>query len=359
MTGEDPAWAGAPFTERAFYLADFRERTLAIAGDADALAYSAPVRSVLAELEQNRTRVALLTTDAALAHALDTPIVTLPRERALGSVWRALRSSARIALLIERGESFPSACRELAVSLRVSKLVFLDPLGALVRGDGARLSFVDLEELAGLLADPTGDASRRSPLLHEVDAALRGGVAAVNLCTAAALDEELFSYAGSGTLFTVGRYVDVRPLGIDDFAAASDLVARGVAEGYLALRSEPEVDRVLANGFGAFVERSHLAGIGALIPHPESRTGEIASLYTLTRFLGEGIGGHLVAALCQVAREREYSCVFACTTSERVAGLFERNAFRRVDPGAIPAEKWRGYDPARRARLLCLRRDLA
>ena len=193
MTGEDPAWAGAPFTERAFYLADFRERTLAIAGDADALADSAPVRSVLAELEQNRTRVALLITDAALADALDTPIVTLPRERALGSVWRALRSSARIALVIERGESFPSACRELAVTLRVSKLVFLDPLGALVRGDGARLSFVDLEELAGLLADPTGDASRRSPLLHEIDAALRGGVAAVNLCTAAALDEELFS----------------------------------------------------------------------------------------------------------------------------------------------------------------------
>jgi GNAT superfamily N-acetyltransferase len=140
--------------------------------------------------------------------------------------------------------------------------------------------------------------------LREIDAALRGGVDAVNLCTAAGLDEELFSYAGSGTLFTETRYVDVRPLGIDDFPAASDLFARGVAEGFLALRSEPEVDRVLANGYGAFVERSHLAGIGALVPHPESGTGEIASLYTLTRFLGEGIGGHIVSALCQVARER-------------------------------------------------------
>jgi N-acetylglutamate synthase-like GNAT family acetyltransferase len=358
MTGEDPAWANAPFTERAFYLADFRERTLAIAGDADALADPAPVRSVFAELAENRTRVALLTTDAALARALDTPVVALPRERALGSVWRALRSSTRIALLIDPG-AFPSACRELAVNLRLSKLVFLDPLGGLVREDGARLSFVDLEELAGLRADPAAEVSRRSALLGEIDAALRGGVAAVNLCTAAGLDEELFSYAGSGTLFTVGRYVDVRPLGIDDFAAASHLAARGVAEGYLAPRSESEIDRVLANGFGAFVERSHLAGIGALVPHPESRTGEIASLYTLTRFLGEGIGGHLVAALCQVARERGYSCVFACTTSERVAGLFERNAFQRVDPGAIPGEKWRDYDPARRTRVLCLRRDLA
>ncbi len=356
MSGEAQAWAGEPFTEKAFYLADFRERTLAIA--ADALADPAPLRSVFAELEQNRTRIALLTQDAGLARTLDAPVAALPRERALGSLWRALRSTPRVALLVEPGESFASACRALAVSLRMSKLIFLDPLGALVRADGARLSFVDLEELTVLLADPTGDAVRRAPLLREIDAALRGGVAAVNLCTAAGLDEELFSYAGSGTLFTVGRYVDVRPLGIDDFAAASDLFARGVAEGYLALRSEPEVDRVLANGFGAFVERSHLAGIGALVPHPESGTGEIASLYTLTRFLGEGIGGQIVSALCLVARERGHGCVFACTTSKRVAGFFERNGFRRVGAGEIPAEKWCDYDPERRARVLCLRREL-
>jgi amino-acid N-acetyltransferase len=358
MAAEEAAWA-ARFTERAFYLADFRERTLAIAADAEALADPAPVQAVLAELERNRTRVVLLTGDAALARALDARVLAMPRARILGSVWRALRSSARVAVLIERGQPFPTACREQAVSLRVSKLVFLDPQGALVRGDGTRLSFVDLGELAALRADPAATASQRAPLLQEIDAALRGGVAAVNLCTAAGLDEELFSYAGSGTLFTVGRYVDVRPLGIDDFAAASDLVARGVAEGYLALRSEPELDRVLANGFGAFVERSHLAGIGALVPHTDSHTGEIASLYTLTRFLGEGIGGYLVATLCQVARERGYSRVFACTTSERVAGFFERNAFARVAPDDLPAEKWRNYDPARRARVICVRRELA
>ena len=355
----EAAWAGEPFTEKAFYLADFRGRTLAVAGGADVLADPSPLRSVFAELEQNQTRITLFTHDAALASALDTPVVALPPERALGSLWRALRKAPRVALLVESGEGFASACRALAVSLRLSKLIFLDPRGALVRGDGARLSFVDLEELAGLLANPIGDAGLRAPLLREIDAALRGGIDAVNLCTAAGLDEELFSYAGSGTLFTEGRYVEVRPLGIDDFAAASDLFARGVAEGFLALRSEPEVDRVLAHGYGAFVERSHLAGIGALVPHAESGTGEIASLYTLTRFLGEGIGGYIVSALCQVARERGYPRVFACTTSERVAGFFDRNGFRRVAAGEIPTEKWRDYDPARRARVLCLLRDLA
>jgi amino-acid N-acetyltransferase len=359
MSGEPHEWARAPFTERDFYLADFRERTLAVAGTPEALANAAPLRSVFDELVRNRTRIVLLTSDVASARALDVPVVSGPDASELGSLWRALRSAPRAALLLEPGDSFASACRGLAVSLRVAKWIFLDESGGLVSRDGTRLSFVDLAELADLLAHPSSDAARRAPLLREVEAALRGGVAAVNLCTAAGLDEELFSYAGSGTLFTVGRYVDVRPLGIDDFAAAADLVARGVAEGYLAPRSEAELDRVFANGFGAFVEGRHLAGIGALIPHAESRTGEIASLYTLTRFLGEGIGGHLVAALCQVARERGHACVFACTTAERVAGFFERNGFRRVSPENVPAEKWRDYDPARRPRVLCVLRDFS
>src|SRR5262249_43046658 len=55
MTGDGQDWAGAPFTEKAFYLADFRERTLAVAGGADALADPAPLQPVFAELEQNRT----------------------------------------------------------------------------------------------------------------------------------------------------------------------------------------------------------------------------------------------------------------------------------------------------------------
>ena len=348
----------ASFTEKAFYLAEFRERTLAIACGAEEVADGSRVVSVLDELEANRTRVVLLTPDARLAERLGAHVVEAPEPRPLGSVWRAARSCPRVALALEGGESFPAACREIAASLGVPKLIFLDARGALVRGDGSRVSFVDLGELQALLANPSGEVAKRASLLREVEAALRGGVPAVNVCTAEALGEELFSYAGSGTLFTRDRYVDVRRLGIDDLDAVDDLIARGVAEGFLAERSEEEIDGVVAGGYGAFVEGRHLAGIGALIPHPESRSGEIASLYTLTRFLGEGIGSHLVPVLCATARERGNAFVFACTTSERVARFFERHGFRRVDPEAIPAEKWRGYDGGRRARVVCLRREL-
>ena len=132
-----------------------------------------------------------------------------------------------------------------------------------------------------------------------------------------------------------------------------------MAEGFLAPRSPEQIDGVLANGFGAFVEGRHLAGIGTLLDHPEAGAGEIAALYTLTRFLGEGVGGHLLRFALDKAAARGRAFVFACTTAERGVGFFERHGFERVASERIPAEKWRAYDAERQQRLHCLRRDLS
>ena len=101
-----------------------------------------------------------------------------------------------------------------------------------------------------------------------------------------------------------------------------------------------------------------MSGIGALLVDEGTRAAEIASMYTLTRFLGEGVGGHLVAYAHARARERKLEYVYACTTSERVGAFFERHAFRVAGPVEVPATKWRGYDPDRRTRLACYRLDL-
>ena len=218
---------------------------------------------------------------------------------------------------------------------------------------------MDLAELRVLLAGGAPlESPRRRALLAEIREALEAGLPACNLCTAAGLGAELFTYVGSGTLFTRERYVDLRRLGIDDYDAACDLIGRGVEEGYLAPRSEAEIDEVLAAGFGAFVEGRHLAGIGALLPYAEDRSGEVASLYTLTRFVGEGVGAHLVRHALARAEEQGMPYVFACTTSERVASFFERQGFERVGPERVAPSKWHGYDRERLARVLCLRRDL-
>jgi N-acetylglutamate synthase-like GNAT family acetyltransferase len=94
------------------------------------------------------------------------------------------------------------------------------------------------------------------------------------------------------------------------------------------------------------------------LTYSDDQAAEIASLYTLTRFIGEGVGSHLVRFAAERASDRACRFIFACTTSPRVEAFFERNGFRKVDSGEVPETKWRAYDPARRAQVACLRRDL-
>jgi N-acetylglutamate synthase-like GNAT family acetyltransferase len=358
MTTEKTIRSTAPFTEKGFYLSEFRGRTLGFVVPRGEGAATVGFESVLRELEANSTGVVVISPDPEAATGdLLTPLVSSEGDRLEGAVWRTLQRSARVGMAVDAPQGFEATCRALAVRLGVAKLIWVDPQGGLLRSKGNRRSFVDLEELADLVGGQThGD---RTPLLREIDAALRGGIPSVNLCTPDGLWDEIFTYAGSGTLFTRERYVTVRRLCVDDFSAAHDLVARGVTEGYLAPRSDEEIDRVFANGIGAFVEGRHLAGIGALFPLEAANCGEIASLYTLTRFLGEGVGGHLVAALLERARSLGYDFVFACTTTDQVAGFFERQGFHRVPAEKIPDDKWRNYDPLRRPRVRSLLRDLS
>ena len=348
----------APFSEKDFYLQEFRGRTLAIAVQVSDLRTPEPLRAVVAELATHGGRVCILSTERAHLEALlEGRVLSAATPRLEGAVWRELRRSGALGLVIGGSLAFAPACRDVALRLGVRKLVWLDRDGGLLDPTGSRLSFVHLEELERYLATE-GTKARRLALLREVERMLVGGIPAVNVCSLEGLGDELFTYAGSGTLFTRDRYMRVRRLGIDDFDAAADLVRRGVEEGYLAPRSDNDVDDVLASGFGAFVEGTHLAGIGTLLVDAPSQMAEIASLYTLTRFLGEGVGGHLVAYAVERAEVQGLRAVFACTTMERVSAFFLRNGFREVTQEDVPSSKWRGYDAARRAKVRCFRREL-
>lgn len=354
-----PVSAPAPaFSEREFYRREFRGRTIAVA-------VSVPVDpgevgGALDELASAGARVLLLAPSAGLLRPLGAGVALREDDARLeGEVWRALRRSPRAGVAVAGSERPARACGALALRLGIFKLVWLDPQGGLRRAGGERASFVHLAELEALLADPGRlEGSGRIALWEDAAEILRAGLPALNVCSPAGLEDELFTYAGSGTLFTRERYVGVRKLGVDDYDAASDLVGRGVAEGYLAPRDEAEVDRLLAHGLGAFVEGRDLAGIASLLPGGDGRSAEIAGLYTLTRFLGEGVGNALVAGAVERARRGGLEAVFACTTSERVGAFFERNGFSPVRAEALPAAKWSGYDPERRARVRCYRLGL-
>jgi N-acetylglutamate synthase-like GNAT family acetyltransferase len=348
----------ADFSEREFYLREFRDRTMAIAVEgSDSARHLAPVLDALASGE---CRVVVL---ARHPEALDKLVegrwLDAGAPGLEAEVWRRLRVRPRLGLPLVGGAPFLEQVGDLAVRLGVFKLVVLDPAGGLPALAQARSTCLDQSGLGELLTRGGPEIASRLPLLRAIDSMLERGLSAVNVCTPEGLAAELFTYAGSGTLFTRERYVQVRRLGVDDFDAVADLVGRGVEEGFLLPRSREEMDRVLAHGFGAFVEGRYLAGIGALLEHRTPAVGEIVALYAITRFLGEGVGTHLVAFAAERARTLGFDALVACTVSPRAAAFFERQGFERVSRDEMPPGKWKGYEPARREQVVCLRRGLA
>ena len=383
------------FGEKEFYLDEFRGRSVLVAVSPAAAASRlelGPLAAAVRDLVVNDTRVLLwwpqvgATAERRLRGALrrakglgrrrPRPPVSFLRIReeafvALDTVraelWPAFRRE-RLCVLVADGageSTFPRSAAALAAALRIPKLVLLDPRGGLLGAAPARLSFVDANVLETLLrhgeAEWSGLGDRRALLVAVGDALRDGGVESVNLCTPEAIGEELFTYEGSGTLFTRGDYCRVAPLGLDDFAQAERLLERGQREGLLKLRSADEISEVLAVGFGATICDRHLAGIAGLLtaPYAPAAAGEIVGLYTITRFKGEGIGERLVSRLVEEGERRGLAYVFACAVDDRAVQFFARLGFERVAPDGVPAAKWEGYDARRRARVAVLRRRLA
>jgi len=275
--------------------------------------------------------------------------------------WLTLRKQPLLVGLVEESRLIDLAQR-LAGRLRVEKLVLVEREGGIASAAGAPLSFMDEAMLTAVLqpgqAEWAGLAARRDTL-DAVRGALRGGVRTVNLCTLDGLARELYTYEGSGTLFTREDYCRIERLGIDDFEEVERLIARGQREGYLKPRSPAEVARILTNGFGAEIGSHHFAGVCGLEldAYRADRVGEIVGLYTITRFKGEGVGGYLVARVLEEARDLGLRYLFACTVDERAELFFTRHGFVAVTANDVPPAKWIGYDRQRRARLKVLRYD--
>ncbi len=349
-----------PLTEKGFYLREFSGRSLGFVLGPSASADLDRLLAVREELACNGTRMVFFFSDVSSGEAL-APIDWIAGDAGdfAAQVWRGLHRSSSVAVAIGEGRDagadsgFALRVAQSVLHLGLSKLIWLDGQGGFQRSDGSRLSFVDQEGLSALVDDDL--PAERAAFLRACGHLLGAGLPSVSLCALSGLEDELFSYAGSGTLFTSGGYITVRSLGLEDFDAAQSFLLRGVADGYLAKRDRGAIDHVLSSGFGAFVEQRFLAGIGALLIDEEAAAGEIASLYTLTRFAGEGVGGYLVRHALACAREQGLTYVFACTTSERVGSFFERHGFMNVPAEELPPKKWEGYPPERKKKVLCFK----
>lgn len=373
MTSVDPAPATpappaadpVPAEERAFYVDEFAGATIVLALAEPDPATVASIRRAAAAMAGGGSRLVLVVgTDpgsvgfdrAGLADALPSaPVVLRGSAEGTGEgdpdwmalLWLAITDRSEVVVEVPAGtESLVAA--DLAAALRALKLVLTDPGGGW--GSPAR-SFVDVHDPArgfeAALADRQGGA-----VVAAVRTALAGGVTSVNLCPPQQVDEELFTFDGVGSLFTSGDYLRLDPLRVDDLPAVEDLVAQGTADGLLRPRTRLEVARLAVTGLGARVQSSgHLAGLVSLetAAYEADRLGEVACLYTVSRFSGAGAGGLLVDGLADRAGALGLDAIFAVTVSADASAFFARKGFTEVGHDAVPPVKWAAYDAARKA----------
>ncbi|HTO59446.1 MAG TPA: hypothetical protein VMJ74_16715, partial [Pseudomonadales bacterium] len=146
--------------------------------------------------------------------ALSDPIAAAA---VLSQVWSILRGGPLMVGVVEDETALFGVAGTLAERFRVHKLVLVESAGGIAAADGRQLSFMDEPTLEAVLhqgeAEWAGLADRRAAL-EVVQRVLRGGVGSVNLCALTGLNRELFTYEGSGTLFTLADYCRVERLHI-------------------------------------------------------------------------------------------------------------------------------------------------
>jgi N-acetylglutamate synthase-like GNAT family acetyltransferase len=374
------------FTEKTFYLEEFYGKSILFAlipPSGERLSELDSLVLTLRELRRNQTRCIVISSVSAmpllvkrlgriLRHepALFNPAKGLrtrpyPPDSAVAEIWQGLRDGSIVLAAAETEDPADLVvfAQELASRLRVFKLVMLDRAGGLLDADEEIDSFVDLRHLRRVLLRER--VPLRRAIIRAAHRALEDGVASVNLTSPRHVYEELFSFVGTGTLFTEQRYANVQQISIDDFEEVEALLVRGQNEGFLLPRSDSEIAKLLPSCFGYRVADEHLAGVCALLTEPYRRehAGEITGLYTLTRFLGEGVASELIKEVIAEAEARRLGYVFACTSEDRAARFFARLKigrlrFRRVGPKAVAASKWHGYEKSRMGRLSIFRCDL-
>lgn len=132
----------------------------------------------------------------------------------------------------------------------------------------------------------------------------------------------------------------IRPADEQDVPTILAMVNRFAAKNIMLPRSEESVYRTLADWLIAVDQVAdddeRIAGFGSLVALSETLV-EIRSLAIHEDYQGQGIGSHLVKALVEMAREREYEQVCALTLR---ASFFTNLGFAVVDRWSISPKVW-------------------
>ena len=130
--------------------------------------------------------------------------------------------------------------------------------------------------------------------------------------------------------------ITVRSATAQDIPTIVTMVNRFAAQNIMLPRTEASVQQTLSDWLVATDDDGRVAGCGSLVPLTDMLV-EIRSLAVHEDYQGQGVGGLLVLALVEMAREQEYEQICALTLR---TSFFERLGFGVVDRWSISPKVW-------------------
>ena len=159
--------------------------------------------------------------------------------------------------------------------------------------------------------------------------------------------EEVFTHAGSGTLFTSEFPNELRPARRSDVRDIMAIMGPQIADRTLTPLSEEGLLSLIPH-FTVYCLNEQIVAAAALIEFGDSY--ELSKLCTLPRYQAKGRAKALVESLIERARREGKRAVFALTVQDYVGAFFERIGFACVSRESLPATWQQGYDFSRNSK---------
>ena len=234
---------------------------------------------------------------------------------------------------------------EVAKTLRAVKLIYLTTESG-VKGSKGVIRQLTVEEAEAHLKKKNKDLSTEiaTKLTHAVRAG-KEGIERIHIIDGReqeGLLSEVFSNEGIGTLVYTNEYQAIRPAQKKDVRAVHGLIQQGVATDELVKRTRADLERQIGEYFVFELDRNPVACV-ALLPYPEEKKAEIASLFVDERYANRGIGAKLISYAESRARDRGFNHLL-CLTTQAVNYFVQRGGFSLGSPDDLPPGRKEAYE---------------
>ena len=248
-----------------------------------------------------------------------------------------------------RGEEVATA---IAASIQADKLILLTEQTELLNDDKKVVKQITTHQAESLLKKLGIPSSDLYLHLREAIAASQRGVKRIHLVNRklnGALQLELFTRQGSGTLISAHPFEDARQATTEDIHGIMELIKPLQHRGLLSQRSADNIEQDI-NSFHVIEQDGLITTCAALHEYPEEKMGELACVAVHPDYQSGERGEYLLSMIENKAIAKGLTQLFVLTT--QTSHWFLERGFVAASLFDLPNSKQQNYNQSRRSQVL-------